>query len=471
MNCNNDNSIMLDLSIMILPIDIILDITARLPIYYIRAVICTSHDMRKCAQPIFDSISKHVNYNIASIPYHDSNMNLISDNCNTQLDKFVQLPISDQDIADKILCEHVHDDLSIPEWLIKCNTASLISALIIKNDIDMLRSVLQNNSCIKYDYKLSLYAVYYGKLDVLKWLNCAYRMVNPFGICETNPRMNNRHIDILAIAISRNYIDLVKFLTRSKSFIQSRDIFTIGDLAAQFGRLEILKWVMNIAPHKHSYAMICVKAAIGNHINIIKYILDINTGIDKQGLPVAKYIPDRTICECAARYGHFELLKWLRCDSSMFDSEYGRNTYGIFPWKNSTLYAAIECGRIDIIKYCLDNGLILSKGNKCCSRAAEYGQLEVLKWLRCDANSLDTAINSYGIAYWDEECITIAAGAGHLDMIKYMRDSSIHDDNICPWDSTATEFAANSNQLEVLMWLCTNGCPIECNICDISLQY
>jgi len=67
--------------------------------------------------------------------------------------------------------------------------------------------------------------------------------------------------------------------------------------------------------------------------------------------------------------------------------------------------------------------------------------LELLKWLR----------NSYqgNVCPWGDNAMYYAAEVGNLEMLEYIRDKSIHGDNICPWDYLTTSVAS----LTTLKWL------------------
>ena len=80
------------------------------------------------------------------------------------------------------------------------------------------------------------------------------------------------------------------------------------------------------------------------------------------------------LCAAAARVGHLEGLKALRCAEN-------------FPWDERT-----------------------------CAYAAMGGHLEVLKWAR--ANDCP----------WDEKTCAYAAKGGHLEVVKWARE------NGCPWN-------------------------------------
>jgi hypothetical protein len=75
-----------------------------------------------------------------------------------------------------------------------------------------------------------------------------------------------------------------------------------------------------------------------------------------------------------------------------------------------------------------------------CSRAAESGHLEVLKWARehdCE---------------WDAATCSGAAMTGELEVLQWARHR-------CPWDEETCELAADRGELEVLEWAIEHGCP------------
>jgi hypothetical protein len=77
-----------------------------------------------------------------------------------------------------------------------------------------------------------------------------------------------------------------------------------------------------------------------------------------------------------------------------------------------------------------------------CAKAAEQGNLEVLKWLRENASDCD------------EEACAFAAGRGHLEVLKWLRS------NGCKWDWHVCSFASETGQLKVLKWALENEAPV-----------
>ncbi len=85
-----------------------------------------------------------------------------------------------------------------------------------------------------------------------------------------------------------------------------------------------------------------------------------------------------------------------------------------------------------------------------CTLVAEWGRLEILKWLR---------ENNFP---WDEETCRRAASGGHLEMLQWARA------NGCPWHEGTCMYAAKGGHLEVLQWLRANGCPWDEETCEVA---
>jgi hypothetical protein len=87
-----------------------------------------------------------------------------------------------------------------------------------------------------------------------------------------------------------------------------------------------------------------------------------------------------------------------------------------------------------------------------CSRAANSGHLDVLKWA-----------NKKGCP-WDKSTCSAAAGGGHLDVLKWVRRQG------CPWDGETCSHAAESGHLDVLKWAHENSCPWDKDTCSLAAR-
>ena len=113
---------------------------------------------------------------------------------------------------------------------------------------------------------------------------------------------------------------------------------------------------------------------------------------------------------------------------------------------------AIDFGHVEIIdwlwpieklvnRYKFENSTF-DLGSNYCKRAARYGYLEVLRWLR--SRGFD----------WGDVCEE-AAKHRHLDVIKWARE------NGCPWSKQMYAYALIGGNQEVINWCEENGCSID----------
>ena len=162
-------------------------------------------------------------------------------------------------------------------------------------------------------------------------------------------------------------------------------------------------------------------------------------------------------CYRVARTNKLELLKWAReekkCD-----------------WNVGTSRTAALQGNLEMVKYCVANECPIDK--EACARAAESGNLEVLKYLH---EEVKAPWNSWTAAWaaknghlhileylvereYDEygacACM-LAAMNGHLDCLKYL-----HETAKAPWDYLAVPVARKNKHTECVQYLLDNDCPL-----------
>lgn len=254
-------------------------------------------------------------------------------------------------------------------------------------------------------------AAKHGDITILKWL-----------------RAEKCPIDSTAIlyAIETGKLDAVKWMYS----IGMRAPEDAWNVAADFGQLEVLNWLhkINYPRTGKEYAV----AARSGQITVIKWLMKnkISIGAD--------------ICVHAAAGGHLKLIKWLR----------GKN----YPWGEQVCAEAVDSGHIDVLIWARENGCPCDHGYcmlaatsaalrmqhcdkwnrryinaqnglkilqyfhstgyvifnpELCTNAAQIGDLEMLKWLRC---------NGYPWIIWD----CLSAANGHDDVIKWIRGSIAH---------------------------------------------
>ena len=121
-----------------------------------------------------------------------------------------------------------------------------------------------------------------------------------------------------------------------------------------------------------------------------------------------------------ARYGHVDVMEWAHRQG------YSQLWYEQFHWSNF--------------------------GTQVCMKAAEYGQLAALQWLRQnDCN-------------WNSETSSAVAKGGHLSILQWARE------NECEWNSSTCFRAAEGGHLSVLQWARQNGCEWNSHTCYLAAR-
>jgi len=110
-------------------------------------------------------------------------------------------------------------------------------------------------------------------------------------------------------------------------------------------------------------------------------------------------------------------------------------------WTIDRLKTAAEKGQLEIIKWFLETVGFDPKflPTEICREAAQYGHLEVLKYLRSRE------------AQWSESVCWAAAEGDHLAVLQWCRQ------NGAPW---STAVVANARSVELLQWALDHGVPL-----------
>ena len=165
---------------------------------------------------------------------------------------------------------------------------------------------------------------------------------------------------------------------------------------------------------------------------------------------------ERDFCHAVAHTNKLELLKWIREEKKC-------------KWSSHTIYAAAEQGNLEMVKYCVANKCPMYED--ACAYAAGNGHLEVLKYLReevkapWDSRTASWAaenghlhILEYLVERKYDQFDDMRVGAamnGHLDCLKYLRETAK-----APWDEDAVDVAHMNNHPECLQYLLDNNCPL-----------
>ena len=172
--------------------------------------------------------------------------------------------------------------------------------------------------------------------------------------------------------------------------------FSMAHGAAQFGHLELVRWLIQ----EQGFAMdkgVMAMAARGGNLELVRWLRG-------EGCPW-----DAETCKWAVFGGHLETLRWARengCD-----------------WSEETCRDAAEYGHKELVRWLIqEQGFAMDRN--VMSHAASSGNLELVKWLRSEG------------CPWDAWTCRRAAQNGHLETLRWARE------NGCEWDAYCRERAA-----------------------------
>ncbi len=272
---------------------------------------------------------------------------------------------------------------------------------------------------------------------------------------------------------------IIKFFNKNENELK----YHFCNIAAEVGRLDLLKWARKqVPPLKWGYET-CQAAAKGGHLHILQWLRnkDNNNEVLDQDRERNKDFCNWNAytCAAAAENGHLELLVWCR----------NREIHGdyICPWasyyKNTIVNAcssAAKGGHLNILRWLrnrTDDDDILDSAREnliefMCpfepnvfSNAAQRGHLDILEWAYTQnynwtANQIRQVLFNF-----DNACVE-AAKAGHLNVLRWLRNRNEQDQildhnrerngRLYPWGSTLSA-AARSGHLHILQWCLNNS--------------
>jgi hypothetical protein len=220
--------------------------------------------------------------------------------------------------------------------------------------------------------------------------------------------------------------------------------------ATWHGHLDVLQWCS-----KRIFLCavpIAVNAMLHGHLEIIKWLFT----TDRIQYKIK-------IVNVAARIGNYIIFRWLY-------KKFYKNV-GVVSDEDLVSDAAYG-GSVQILEFLLSQGGELTK--HVFSEAVAGDQIEMMKYLvakRCPATKVAMAdsvfvggidfvkcLRENGYMLNEIMCISACVLKNGLDILKYMRDSSIHGADICNWDHLeCCKIAARCDRLDTLKWLYTQG--------------
>jgi len=165
--------------------------------------------------------------------------------------------------------------------------------------------------------------------------------------------------------------------------------------AAQFGQMELLKWLCG----EGGFAMderVMRMAASGGNLQVVQWLRGEGCEWDVDA------------CAAGAGHGYLEVLQWLRANGC--------------PWDALTCMFAALRSHLETLRWARENGGDWNKTT--CAMAALGGHLQVLQWLRAEG------------CPWDHWACSQAVDKGHVEVLRWARE------NGCMWTAPTRDRAA-----------------------------
>jgi hypothetical protein len=214
--------------------------------------------------------------------------------------------------------------------------------------------------------------------------------------------------------------------------------------AAELGQTHIFEWFMD-QPALHSgmygWDRAPLLAAQGGHLDILKVF---KAHADKYPDDDVWHPKWDGVRNTAFFEGNVEIFEWVlahgtcRMDMRKF-----------FQHDYSVCHKLVVSGRLEMLQWYMARlevenfpDIINHSKNFCLNtkRAAQYGYLEMLKWM---------VENGFKFTV---DAITAAAKEGHLECVVYLRERG------CKMTTTVSKVSLNRAHIHVLRWVIENGC-------------
>ncbi|EFA81194.1 hypothetical protein PPL_06031 [Heterostelium album PN500] len=306
-----------------------------------------------------------------------------------------------------------------------------------------------------------------GRIDMIEWLAANYSKYRAFN-SMTIEAVRGGHLHVL---------EYLKKEAKDRFTFEDDDelsYLTLIDVSAEFGHLDILKWLhynrIGFATSRAAYL-----AATKGHLELLKYLLNhVNTDFSSDAmdyacskhLDIVKWLHENQSARAttlamdnAAMNGRFEIVKWLNenrsegCTQKAMDQAAGGGFLEIVVWLHENrsegcttdaMDIAAQNGHLHVVKWLHEN-----RSEGCSTRAMDYAcfykRSEVVKWLHENRSEGCTKKAMENASYF-----------GDLRMVKWL-----HENRTEGCSKKAMDNAASSGSLETLIWLHENrseGC-------------
>jgi hypothetical protein len=272
-------------------------------------------------------------------------------------------------------------DLKLVQWL-RSQTPpcpfpdDIISQAFGNKNVEMRKWLVDNNAPCNWNSKLCSIAVSHNDLNTLKWL----RSLTPpcpwdSWICE--------------IAVRSDNIEVLEWLVSQGCELNNKSYHW----PASSGQLDMLVWLhRRDAPSFYKVQKSLMESAIYNgHMHIIKWLRSLDPPCEWNKSFIQFAVTDRRL----------KILIWLRSQDPPC------------PWDECELYQyASSTGDVMLMKCLRDLNPSYPWDDSLCAIAAEYGQLRMLRWLRCQDPPCPINLN---------DCIELAAEQKHVEVVDWLR--------------------------------------------------
>ena len=212
------------------------------------------------------------------------------------------------------------------------------------------------------------------------------------------------------------YLDVIKILCNSKKFKYERDHI---DLAAEFGHINILKFVKKLG-----YKFICLgNKYIGGTIDRAGkrgqiHILDWFKNSDLQ----IKYT--NYSINWASGSGHINILNWFK------------NSGLNFKYSKDAIRSASESGHIHVLDWFKNSNYKFKYGACAVDWASNNGHIHILEWFKNSEMEFKYSLNA----------INNASSEGHICVLEWFKNSTYE----FRYDNNAIDNAARNGHTNIL---------------------
>jgi hypothetical protein len=205
-------------------------------------------------------------------------------------------------------------------------------------------------------------------------------------------RALSTNCDLFIKSVVRDFatsVDLVQWTAQMGLAINETNATMLLLEAAANGKLDVVKWLINLDPGLLWLSDTCRLAAENGHLHVLQWI--------RAQDPLCPW--DKDICTSAARNGHLHVLQWVRAQDPPC------------PWDGTTCSWAAEHGHLHVLQWVRAQDPPCPWNYNTCSWAAWNGHLDVIQWARAQDPPCP----------WNKTaCCNAAGNNGHWHVIRWV---------------------------------------------------